>query len=168
MWEFTSGIPPFGDEEHDIHLSLSICEGDRPKIIENTPKCFIDLMKKCWDSDPENRPTITKLEKKISEWIRCVNEYYALNKDGSYGFAVPGIDSELENDMLEFVEANNALVQEQTNISSENDMLESSNDLVQDQTNISSIQSYSQAYSTSHKSTEIYVKAVSDYLDCMI
>ena len=47
MWEFTSGISPFDDREHGLQLALSICRGERPEIIENTPKCYIDLMKKC-------------------------------------------------------------------------------------------------------------------------
>src|SRR4051812_4873468 len=52
MWEFTSGVPPFNDRSHDFQLALSIRKGEHPEIIENTPKCFIDLMKKCWDEDP--------------------------------------------------------------------------------------------------------------------
>ncbi|POG77259.1 kinase-like domain-containing protein, partial [Rhizophagus irregularis DAOM 181602=DAOM 197198] len=87
MWEFTSGIPPFSHKAHDHHLILSICkEGRRPEIIKNTPKCYIDLMKKCWDLDPSNRPTIIMLEYTISEWIRCINEYYEINRDGKYKF----------------------------------------------------------------------------------
>ncbi|RIA84192.1 kinase-like domain-containing protein, partial [Glomus cerebriforme] len=62
MWEFTSGIPPFNNIAHDHQLTLNICEGERPEIIENTPQCYIDLMKKCWDSDPSKRPTISSLE----------------------------------------------------------------------------------------------------------
>ncbi|POG76971.1 kinase-like domain-containing protein, partial [Rhizophagus irregularis DAOM 181602=DAOM 197198] len=55
MWEFTSGIPPFNHEAHDLDLILDICNQEkRPKIVENTPKCYIDLMKKCWDSEPSN------------------------------------------------------------------------------------------------------------------
>ncbi|POG60366.1 kinase-like domain-containing protein, partial [Rhizophagus irregularis DAOM 181602=DAOM 197198] len=84
MWEFASGIPPFNHVAHDHHLILSVCKGERPEIIENTPKCYIDLMKRCWDSDPSNRPTITMLENIISEWIRCINEYYEINRDGNY------------------------------------------------------------------------------------
>ncbi|RIA86103.1 kinase-like domain-containing protein, partial [Glomus cerebriforme] len=61
MWEFTSGIPPFNDKAHDHQLNLNICEGERPEIIENTPKCYIELMKKCWNSDPFKRPTIMDL-----------------------------------------------------------------------------------------------------------
>ncbi|POG60115.1 kinase-like domain-containing protein, partial [Rhizophagus irregularis DAOM 181602=DAOM 197198] len=62
MWEFTSGIPPFNNNAHDHNLILDICEGERPKIIKNTPKCYIDLMNKCWDLEPKNRPTIAELE----------------------------------------------------------------------------------------------------------
>ena len=49
MWEFTSGIPPFNDRAHDFQLALSICKGERPEIIKNTPQCYIDLIKKCWN-----------------------------------------------------------------------------------------------------------------------
>ena len=61
MWELTSGVPPFDDRAHDFHLSLSICKGERPEIIEGTPQCYIDLMKKCWDLDPLKRPTASEL-----------------------------------------------------------------------------------------------------------
>ncbi|GBC40578.2 kinase-like domain-containing protein [Rhizophagus irregularis DAOM 181602=DAOM 197198] len=57
MWEFSSGVPPFNDREHDIQLSLSICKGERPEIIENTPQCYVDLMKKCWNEDSSKRPS---------------------------------------------------------------------------------------------------------------
>ncbi len=69
MWEFTSGIPPFDDIEHGFQLSLSICKGKRPKIIENTPQCYIDLMKKCWDEDPLKRPDASEVKKIIDDWI---------------------------------------------------------------------------------------------------
>src|SRR6266542_6936220 len=52
MWEFISGVPPFDYREHGLQLSLSICKGERPEIIENTLQCYIDLMKKCWNKDP--------------------------------------------------------------------------------------------------------------------
>jgi len=63
MWEFTSGFPPFDDIEHGFQLSLNICKGERPKIIENTPQCYIDLMKKCWDENPLKRPDAFELRK---------------------------------------------------------------------------------------------------------
>ncbi|POG76259.1 hypothetical protein GLOIN_2v1558004, partial [Rhizophagus irregularis DAOM 181602=DAOM 197198] len=42
MWEFTFGIPPFNNRAHDLHLSLSICKGERLEIIENTSQCYVD------------------------------------------------------------------------------------------------------------------------------
>ncbi|PKC56866.1 hypothetical protein RhiirA1_473380 [Rhizophagus irregularis] len=63
MWEFTSGVPgvpQFNNRAHDIQLSLSICKGERPKIIENTPQCYVDLMEKCWDENPLKRPSSKK------------------------------------------------------------------------------------------------------------
>src|SRR6185437_7539696 len=117
LWEFTSGVRPFNHKTHDLQLNLSICRGERPEIIKNIPKCYIQLMEKCWDSDPSNRPTIKMLENKISEWIRCINEYYRINRDGNYRFMYPNIDGQLKDDMLEFVEANKVLVQKQVNTS---------------------------------------------------
>jgi len=38
LWKFISGIPPFDDGEDNFQLYLSICEGERPEIIENIPQ----------------------------------------------------------------------------------------------------------------------------------
>jgi hypothetical protein len=75
MWEFTSGVPPFNDRPHDYHLSLSICGGKRPEIVENTPSYYIDLMKECWNPEPAKRPTLKILENIITEWLDCFNRY---------------------------------------------------------------------------------------------
>src|SRR5688572_3643197 len=72
MWEFTSGIPPFNDRAHDFQLSLSICKGERPKIVENTPQCYVDLMKKCWNEDPLKRPNASEIQKIIHDWITII------------------------------------------------------------------------------------------------
>ena len=101
MWEFTSGIPPFDNRAHDFQLSLSICEGERPKIIENTPQCYIDLMKKCWDEDPSKRPNASKIEDIIKNWHK--NICHKENID--------------ENIREEFYEADKFLKQKQTNVS---------------------------------------------------
>ncbi|GBB89014.1 hypothetical protein RclHR1_15650002 [Rhizophagus clarus] len=114
-------------------------------MIINTPKWYVDLMEKCWDSNPSNRPTITELEYKISEWIRCVSEYYRINRDGNYEFQVPNVNNNLRNDMFEFVKANNTLAEEQTNIST-------------------IAQSHSQAYYTSRNITEIVNSECLEYI----
>ena len=65
MWEFTSGIPAFNNIPHDFNLSLKICKGYRPKIIEGTDPDYAKLMKRCWNTDPNKRPTAGELEKNI-------------------------------------------------------------------------------------------------------
>jgi serine/threonine protein kinase len=68
MWEFTSGVTPFNNESHDnIKLTVEICKGKRPEIIEGTPQCYIDLMKKCWNEDPSKRPSASEIKNIIEE-----------------------------------------------------------------------------------------------------
>src|SRR5581483_9121299 len=69
MWEFTSGVTPFNDKAHDLQLSLSICRNERPEIIENTPQCYVNLMKMCWDRDPLKRPSASEVRNIIRKWI---------------------------------------------------------------------------------------------------
>ncbi|UZO06755.1 uncharacterized protein OCT59_027064 [Rhizophagus irregularis] len=88
------------------------------------------------------------LEDIISEWVRCINEYYEINRDGNYKYEVPNIDNQSEDDMLEFIEANKTLVQEQANASI--------------------IQSHTQAYYTSRKLSEILVQEKSDCFECIV
>ncbi|CAB4474459.1 unnamed protein product [Rhizophagus irregularis] len=88
------------------------------------------------------------LENIISEWIRCINKHYEINRDGNYKYEVFDIDNQLKNDMFEFVEANKALWQEQASTSI--------------------IQSHSQAYYTSRSLTEILAKEDSECLECII
>ncbi|CAB5303937.1 unnamed protein product [Rhizophagus irregularis] len=94
MWEFTSGVPPFNNRAHDIQLSLSICKGERPEIIENTPQCYIDLMKMCWDEDPLKRPSSEKILNTIKEWILL-----------SYPGEIKHITEELKCNIMEFINA---------------------------------------------------------------
>ena len=75
MWEFTSGIPAFNNRSHDFNLSLDICKGLRPKIVKDTLPVYARLMKRCWDSDPNKRPTADELAEILSFW------YYYYYKD---------------------------------------------------------------------------------------
>ncbi|CAB4373364.1 uncharacterized protein OCT59_026934 [Rhizophagus irregularis] len=87
------------------------------------------------------------LENIISEWIGCISDYYRINSNGDYEYVVPNVDNQLEDVMLEFVEANKSLVQEQVNASI--------------------IQSHPQAHYTSRKLSEILVQETQGF-DCVI
>uniref|UniRef100_U9TLT7 Protein kinase domain-containing protein n=1 Tax=Rhizophagus irregularis (strain DAOM 181602 / DAOM 197198 / MUCL 43194) TaxID=747089 RepID=U9TLT7_RHIID len=68
MYFVATGKQPFSDRAHDKLLALDICNGIRPEINEpEAPKCYIDLMKKCWNSNPTNRPNVFKIEEFI--WL---------------------------------------------------------------------------------------------------
>ncbi|RGB37336.1 kinase-like domain-containing protein [Rhizophagus diaphanus] len=93
MWEFTSGVQPF-NKAHDLQLSLSICKGERPEIIENTPQCYVDLMTKCWDKDPSKRPTALEVLNIIREWIVL-----------PYKKKIEDLSEELRYNVMEFINA---------------------------------------------------------------
>ncbi|POG70585.1 kinase-like domain-containing protein, partial [Rhizophagus irregularis DAOM 181602=DAOM 197198] len=57
MWELMTGRRPFWDRSHDTELIIEICDGLRPPIVTNAPKGYIELMQKCWHSDPHERPS---------------------------------------------------------------------------------------------------------------
>ena len=62
----------FNKRPHDSDLALEICQGLRPDIIEGIIPEYAELMKKCWDSNPNKRPTAKELIKYFKEWK---NEY---------------------------------------------------------------------------------------------
>ncbi|GBC42919.2 kinase-like domain-containing protein [Rhizophagus irregularis DAOM 181602=DAOM 197198] len=54
-------------------FTLDICKGIRPEINEpEAPKCYIELMEKCWNSNPVNRPNAAEIEATI---ISFYNSY---------------------------------------------------------------------------------------------
>ncbi|POG66832.1 kinase-like domain-containing protein [Rhizophagus irregularis DAOM 181602=DAOM 197198] len=65
MWELMTGRRPFWDRSHDTDLIIEICDGLRPPIVTNTPEGYIELMQKCWHSDPNERPSASDITKKF-------------------------------------------------------------------------------------------------------
>jgi serine/threonine protein kinase len=71
MWEIFSGAAvPFNHSSHSSRLQFQfqVCNGLRPPTMEGTPQCYMDLMKRCWDENPENRPSAVKIEEIFTEW----------------------------------------------------------------------------------------------------
>ena len=70
MYFVATGEQPFSNCAHDEYLVLRICNGIRPEINESVaPKCYIDLMEKCWNSNSDKRPDITEIEESIKSFI---------------------------------------------------------------------------------------------------
>ncbi|GET64086.1 kinase-like domain-containing protein [Rhizophagus irregularis DAOM 181602=DAOM 197198] len=75
LWQISEGLETIHNADYihrDFHsgniLFDLILDGERPEITEDTPECFANLMKRCWDSDPEKRPSITEVRKTLSIW----------------------------------------------------------------------------------------------------
>src|SRR5207244_13041848 len=60
--EIFAGHPTFDDKAHDADLILKICKGLRPQILPSMPDDYVQMMQKCWDTDPSKRPTIRNLK----------------------------------------------------------------------------------------------------------
>src|SRR5438132_4473496 len=75
MWEFTTGKKPFHDRPHNHCLITDILKGERPQIPEDTPEFYTELMKRCWDHNPGNRPTAREIRGCLREYV-----YYNSNR----------------------------------------------------------------------------------------
>ena len=59
---------------------LDVCNGLCPPIVKDTPDCWIQLMKQCWNANPQYRPTAKQILSKVDDWLNTnelkdANEY---------------------------------------------------------------------------------------------
>jgi serine/threonine protein kinase len=76
MCELSTGEIPFKDKQHDMTLTVNICQGERPKLSDNAPNIYNDVIKMCWAQDPSFRPSINKLESIVLEWCDRLTELF--------------------------------------------------------------------------------------------
>ncbi|CAG8768913.1 213_t:CDS:1, partial [Ambispora leptoticha] len=67
MSEVFTGYPPYHDIPHGETLVRKICIGHRPEIRCEVPQLLLDLMNKCWDAEPQNRPTANELANALKQ-----------------------------------------------------------------------------------------------------
>ncbi|RIB01913.1 kinase-like domain-containing protein [Gigaspora rosea] len=82
MWEILYGMPvSYYHNFSKQQLQLKICNNYlRPPISEEAPRCYVNLMKKCWDKEPEKRPPAEKLCKIFMKWQNDKNILSELKK----------------------------------------------------------------------------------------
>ncbi|KAF9349915.1 hypothetical protein BGX26_011854 [Mortierella sp. AD094] len=61
LWELTSGHAAFSRVPQDVQLAVSILNGKRENPIERTPEMYQRLYERCWDTDPEMRPSLDEI-----------------------------------------------------------------------------------------------------------
>jgi serine/threonine protein kinase len=85
MYVIATGRQPFADCAHDEVLVLNICSGIKPKINEKiAPKCYIDLMKRCWDSNPDNRPNFIEIKELVELFCNSLNQEFKEKEQQHY------------------------------------------------------------------------------------
>ncbi|RIB06417.1 kinase-like domain-containing protein [Gigaspora rosea] len=68
MWEILCG-KPISYNQSPMLLKYQICANNlRPTIIEKTPQSYKDLMKACWDNEPEKRPSAKDIIEAFTKW----------------------------------------------------------------------------------------------------
>ncbi|RHZ72467.1 hypothetical protein Glove_242g201 [Diversispora epigaea] len=66
MLEVLTSYPPYYNIPHNENLAMGICEGLKPEIKCEIPQFFKEIMEKCWNFEPLNRPTAAQLQKYFS------------------------------------------------------------------------------------------------------
>ncbi|RHZ86353.1 hypothetical protein Glove_52g57 [Diversispora epigaea] len=69
MWIISTGKIPFAIRAYDSELAVDVFNGLRPKINEDTPQCYVELMVKCWHKDPTKRPNANMIFDTSEKWI---------------------------------------------------------------------------------------------------
>ncbi|RIB12624.1 kinase-like domain-containing protein [Gigaspora rosea] len=74
MTEITTGQRPFDGRKFDAKLGADICgKGLRPEFAPRTPICYIELAKKCLDSNPKERPDAFDVLNTITNWLNKIS-----------------------------------------------------------------------------------------------
>ncbi|KAL9228870.1 hypothetical protein vseg_004403 [Gypsophila vaccaria] len=79
-FELLTGKPPFDDAHlQGEKMSRNIRAGERPLFPFNCPKIMINITKKCWHSDPNQRPSFSS----ICRVLRYIKRFLSMNPDQS-------------------------------------------------------------------------------------
>ncbi|MCE8162870.1 MAG: protein kinase [Candidatus Moeniiplasma glomeromycotorum] len=68
-YEIFSCFPPYYYLEHDAALASLICKGLRAQFQIKIPSLLKNMIERCWDADPTQRPTSRELNDTFSSWL---------------------------------------------------------------------------------------------------
>jgi len=73
MWEMITGEQPYASMK-TWSIPQHVIEGNRPPIPKDINPDYAKVMRKCWDTKEENRPSFAELEKIFGLMINILNE----------------------------------------------------------------------------------------------
>ncbi|RHZ85801.1 hypothetical protein Glove_60g65 [Diversispora epigaea] len=96
MWEVITGETLFSDLKFnsDSDFALAIINGYRPKIYEYIPNEYANLLKQCWDADPDNRPDARTIYDKLSQPRNVTEEEQDAYETKQFDFEISEVDQE--------------------------------------------------------------------------
>jgi serine/threonine protein kinase len=94
MTEVLTGYPPYHDIPHDDYLKINICSGRRPEIKCEVPQLLLDIIEKCLDAEPKNRPTALNLEYVLR---KCLYNLKERNEASEFYRKVKLIENSIQN-----------------------------------------------------------------------
>ncbi|RHZ89622.1 hypothetical protein Glove_13g90 [Diversispora epigaea] len=68
MLEVLTSYPPYYNIPHNENLVMDICKGRKPEFKCKIPQFFKEIIEKCWNFEPLNRPTANKLVYELSQY----------------------------------------------------------------------------------------------------
>ncbi|RHZ77934.1 hypothetical protein Glove_168g5 [Diversispora epigaea] len=74
MLEVLTSYPPYYNIPHNENLAMVICEEFKPEIKCEIPQFLKEIMEKCWNFEPLNRPTAEELKSQLEKYISDDNE----------------------------------------------------------------------------------------------
>ncbi|CAB5204045.1 unnamed protein product [Rhizophagus irregularis] len=88
-----------GDEEYDIGLALEISQGFRETPVTGTPEDYVNLYTKCWDGEPDNRPTIYQ----VVDWLKTnVPDNFESQTNENTNERIDWIEKAIEEEYLQY------------------------------------------------------------------
>ncbi|GBB88342.1 hypothetical protein RclHR1_01490023 [Rhizophagus clarus] len=76
IYEMISEITPYHDSNaHVLCLALNICEELKSEINIKIPQILLQLIERCLDENPLNRPNADYLFKSFDKWLKELNRY---------------------------------------------------------------------------------------------
>ena len=71
LWEFWSKDPPYkGIKAKEVGIKVKNNKNYRPNIPDEVPQEIVELIKCCWDADPEKRPSFINIINYIEEHLK--------------------------------------------------------------------------------------------------
>ncbi|RIB29266.1 kinase-like domain-containing protein [Gigaspora rosea] len=115
MWEILYGksvaFMPDSKLQSKLQYQFQVCDGLRPPVHKNTAICYVDLMKKCWHTVSERRPTASEVYEIFSEWQNNESILLELSESNKKSQNIRNEDMQINIDSLyksNFISFNNA------------------------------------------------------------